>query len=132
MEAPVFFVPDRSSDEQEAEYADLAKVCNCLVPPLGKRIYSIQYKHDSVNWIATVGQTLRGKSLTQRRRGKEKYYQETSHGDPATVLAIFDASPCFMVFTDGGFASRSRTAWANPFMAGKPDHVEYFTMAAGA
>jgi hypothetical protein len=86
-------------------------------------IYSITYMHDGVEWTATVGETLRGKGYRIVRRRGQKMQIETSHGDTATVRAIFAGVP-YMVVTDG-----FRTQWANSFLAGEPRHVRYFSAA---
>ena len=53
--APPFFVPAATPDEQESVYADMAADCNRAVPDPDRRIYSITYVHDGAEWTATVG-----------------------------------------------------------------------------
>lgn len=107
-----FFVPEIEPDAQEAAYADLAKFCEHVVPD--KRVYSITFMHDSEEWTATVGESLRG----VRTKGKQKLMLS----DPATVLAIFPGYP-FKVVTN---AWAVRSAWENPFLAGNPTSITYF------
>lgn len=118
---PQFFLPHCEPDEQEEIYERLATDCHRTVP--SQRIFSISYRHDADHWTATVGAQLQG-SRTEwkgsRRKGTERTI--TLH-DPATVLAIFPGVP-YMVYTDGG---RGRTRWENPFLAGDPISVTYFT-----
>jgi hypothetical protein len=45
---------------------------------------------------------------------------------PQFVIAIFDGNRA-MVVTDCWPFGTSRSDWANPFMAGVPIRVEYFT-----
>jgi hypothetical protein len=115
-----FFVPGVSPETEEEVYAHLAKACQRPVPAVERRVYSITYVHDGIEWIATVGETLSGTGRRTVRRGGKKVEQSTSHSDPATVQAIFAGVP-YMVFTNG-----FRTAWANPFLAGEPRNVRYF------
>ena len=119
--APVFFLPGTTSDKEDALYAQFAKMCRSAVPSFDKRIYSITYMHDGVEWTATVGESLRGTGRKTVRRRGQKIEQTTSHSDPATVRAIFAGVP-YMVVTDG-----FQTRWANPFLAGKPQYVTYFS-----
>jgi hypothetical protein len=120
-EAPVFFLPGATPDTEETLYAQFAKLCRSAVPSFDRRIYSITYMHDAVEWTATVGEPLSGTGRKTVRRRGQKIEQTTSHGDPATVRAIFAGVP-YMVVTDG-----FRTRWANPFLAGKPHHVTHFS-----
>ena len=108
-EAPVFFLPDSTPDSEEVGYARLAALCGSAVPSPDKRIYSITYSHDGIEWTATVGKSLSGTSRKIVRRRGQRVEQTKSHSDPATVRAIFAGVP-YMVVTDG-----VRTQWANPF-----------------
>lgn len=127
---PVFFVPTINgvaSDEQENAYARFAHLCRCAVPAPGRRIFSITYRHDGVQWTATVGETLHGISTRTKRVRGTIVNQDMSHSDPAMVLAIFPGPPCYRVVTDSGRSAGSRTGWENPFLAGEPDEVVYFS-----
>lgn len=124
MAAPTFFLPGAKPGSEEETYAELARVCRASVPEPDKRIYSIEYAHDGVEWTATVGETLQGVERRTVRRKGQRTERTTSHGDSATVRAIFTGIP-YMVVTDG-----YRTRWANPFLAGEPRRVTYFSPPA--
>ena len=122
---PKFFIPNQSIDDQESVYAQLAKSVSVAMPVPGKRIYSIRFKHNGIDWTATVGETLTGKSTKTVGRGMSKREVSSPVSDTALVMAIFSGNP-FFVFTDSGLAQGSRSGWQNPFMAGIPNSVSYF------
>jgi hypothetical protein len=127
-EAPTFFVPSATTEMQESLYADFAKLCDRTVSDSGRRIYSIVFVHDSEEWTATVGETLRGvRHQTTKSQGTKS---QPSHpvGDPALVLAIFQGAP-FKVVTNHRIAGSVGSAWENPFLAGEPKSVTYFAVA---
>jgi hypothetical protein len=119
-QSPLFFVPGKAADEQEQVFQHLANFAGRPVP--AQRIFSIRFMHDSVEWTATVGEKLRGKR-TIVKRGRE-YVQ--SHGDEATVMAIFPNDP-YIVVTSRIPVGPDLSLWENPFMAGIPLSVLYFT-----
>ncbi len=127
---PAFFVPAATLEDQESAYADLAKLSRCAVPPVERRIYSITYTHDGEEWTATVGEHLKGvRYRTSRVRG-QKVGREQRLSDPAVVLAIFEDNPFFVV-TNHRIAENVGSRWENPFMAGRPDSVVYFSTKNG-
>jgi len=127
-ETTPFFFFFSTNDDQESVYAEFAKWCNRPVPSLEKRIYSITYYHDGDEWTATVGESLQGlRHRTTRSKGK-KIERTQQIGDPAIVLAIFSGEP-FMVVTNHNIGGNVRSAWANPFMAGKPISIIYFSVS---
>jgi hypothetical protein len=83
---PAFFLPQCLPESEEAVYAHIAETCVREVPPIGRRIYSIDFEHDGIVWTATVGEHLRGRKSV-RVRGKETV--EWNIGDPALVLQSF-------------------------------------------
>lgn len=107
-------------------YASLAKLVGVPTPPGGSRIYSITYRHDGDEWTATVGEKLHGHTVADPRARAKKRRVEKPLGDTAVVVAMFPGNP-FFVFTDSGLGAGSRSAWENPFMAGRPSSVTYFT-----
>lgn len=130
MSAPAFFVPDTDPEHVEERYAGLAKWAQRPVPPLGERVYSITYMHDGEEWTATVGEQLAGvrrKEGTSRGRRIERV---TQLADPATVLAILPGTP-YIVVTDHRTTRGVRSAWENPFMAGRPRSVTLFQNGGG-
>jgi hypothetical protein len=124
---PEFFLPAALPDKAEAYYEDAAKFCNCAAPSFEKRIYSIVFSHDGVLWTATVGETLKGIGTRTRRIRGKKVEQEMHHSDGATVLAIFAGNP-YIVMTNEGLAG-GFGQFANPFLAGEPRSVTYFSVA---
>jgi hypothetical protein len=69
----------------------------------------------------TVGRLLAGtKTWIKWRKPGVKL------SSPQLVIAIFDGNRA-MVVTDCWPFGTSRSEWANPFMAGVPIRVEYFT-----
>jgi len=124
--APRSFVPDANPGKHEEAYEELAATCGRGVPARDARIYSITYAHDGTEWTATVGEQLHGiRRRTLRSRGR-KVEREQAVSDPATVLAIFAGAPYFVV-TNAGLTSNVRSSWVNPFMAGIPKTIRYFT-----
>jgi hypothetical protein len=124
---PVFFVPAATSENQESVYAGLAKMAQTSLPPVSNRIYSITYTHDGEVWTATVGEKLKGVGYkTSRVKGK-KLERVLRLSDPAVVLAIFPGNP-YMVVTNHRIAVDVGSRWVNPFMAGVPDEVTYFSL----
>jgi hypothetical protein len=91
------------------------------VPPPGERVYSITFRHNREEWTATVRRLLTGKRtwITWRKPGVKL-------SSPQLVIAIFDGNRA-MVVTDCWPFGTSRSALANPFKAGVPMRVEYFT-----
>jgi hypothetical protein len=124
IEPRSFFIPGYPADQQEDAYARLAAWCDRPIPAKGKRISSITYGHNGEEWIATVGEVLRGirRKVTRRKRGRTEH--EIPLSDPAGVLAIFEGRP-FMVVTNKG-VGEVRSSWENPFMAGDIRGIEYF------
>ena len=128
VEAPSFFLPAATPDNQESVYSDLAQWCHRSVPSLDRRIYSITYTHDGEEWTATVGERLHGtRRRTTRSRGK-RIEQVQPVSDPAIVLAIFPGDP-FVVVTNHRIGGNVGSAWENPFFAGRPSSVTYFSVA---
>lgn len=117
---PMFFVPFVEPEDQEEAYSSLARWCGSSVPPPGERIYSISFRHDGVDWVATVGQRLRGTQLVTRGRGSKRTERPRHHGDNATIIAIFPGYP-YVVCHDN-----KRSQWANPFFAGTPTSTTMF------
>ena len=124
-EAPSFFVPGVNPEDQEEAYGDFATRCGRSLPPPEERIYSITFRHDGEEWVATVGKTLTGTGPAGFRKGK-RLAGSRELSDPATVLAIFAGSP-FLVFTNKGPAAGVKSAWENPFMAGDLQSVAPFS-----
>ncbi len=125
-EAPQFFVPEVTPDNQESVYVEFASWCGRAVPSLERRTYSIIFVHDGEEWTATVGESLRGKRFhTTRSRGM-KIERERPVSDLAVVLAIFPGIP-YMVVTNHRIGGNVGSAWENPFLAGEPKSITYFS-----
>lgn len=125
-EIPTFFVPDTTLDTQDAIYAHYAAWCVRTVPAFDTRIYSIVFVHDGQEWTATVGETLHGVHYNAITSRSKRIDRSRPVGDPAVVLAIFPGAP-FMVVTNHRIDVSVRSAWENPFLAGEPKSVTYFT-----
>jgi hypothetical protein len=96
---PTFFLPQCPPESEEAVYAQIAESCVRQVPPIGSRIYSISFEHDSIIWTATVGEHLRGRKPV---KVGNKGTVEWNIGDPALILAIFPRVPfCVMTYSNG-------------------------------
>jgi hypothetical protein len=126
--APAFFIPRTMPEAYEADYAEWAKFCGASVPSVNERIYSITFESRGEKWTATVGEILRGVSHKNRRSNLkgERFQQTTDLADPATVIAIFSGGT-FMVATNYRFAPGVCSEWENPFMAGQPESIVYFS-----
>lgn len=125
-EAPEFFVPGCEASEWEDKYTHLAKLCNAAVAPIGKRIYSITYENRGEEWIATVGEQLKGSKPSRRRAKRGEYVPPEPVSDSAVVWAIFEGIP-YTVVTNANFEPGVRSQWENPFLAGKPTKIVYFS-----
>ena len=127
---PAFFVPAAPPENQEKVYAELAKLGRCAVPLVERRIYSITYTHDGEEWTATVGEHLKGVRYRTSRVKGQKVEREQRLSDPAVVLAIFGGDPFFVV-TNHRIVGNVGSRWENPFMAGRPHSVAYFSTEKG-
>ena len=121
-----FFIPGITPDKQEEVYAKFALLCDKPVVDVTRRIYSITFVHNSEEWTATVGETLRGvRHATVRSRGK-KISRTLQLADPALVLAIFPENP-LKVVTNSHPIGVARSQWANPFLVGHITSTVYFS-----
>ncbi len=125
-EVPHFFVPEATSDTQESIYASFAAWCRSPIPSPDRRVYSITYITKGTEWTATVGECLRGTRYVTTRSHGQKNEQMQFVSDPATVLAIFEGTP-FMVVTNQGMPRGVGSVLANPFLAGHPKSIVYFS-----
>lgn len=126
-QAPAFFLPPIAhcdASEQDAAYLEIAEKCGRTVP--AQRVYSITFRHDSDYWSATVGERLTGSKTRQIGPEDNSTEPTTRLNDAATVVAIFPGTP-YLVVTDSGIISGGRTSWENPFYAGVPTSVTYFS-----
>jgi hypothetical protein len=110
---PAFFLPHCPVEHQEGSYAHMAKGCECDVPPIGKRAFSISFEHGGIVWIATVGKNLRGrKSILVKH--KETGRWRDIH-DTALVLAIFPGEPyCVVTYPGSNSHFRGMRIYAIP------------------
>jgi hypothetical protein len=121
-----FFIPEVRSDEAETLLTRFAALCKVAVPPIEERVYEIEWTHDGQDWVATVGQRLRGRRIRKRRRRHRVVETTQPLSDPATVLAILPGTPYFVV-TDARPLGDVVSAWENPFMAGQPRVARRFS-----
>jgi hypothetical protein len=102
-QAPSFFIPECSSEDQERLYTSMARDCESVaVPSVDQRIYAISYRHNGDIWFATVGQTQTGKRAIWK--GRKRTEEMINIEDPNLVLAIFPFANddlCW-VYTSGG------------------------------
>lgn len=117
---PAFFVPMVEPVKQEETYAELAQFIGASAHRPGRRIYSLTWRHDNVEWIATVGETLRGTETKKIGRGRAATYRDVHRGTSDTVLAIYSGVP-YLIAHD----NKSRY-WNMPILAGEPSRVVMF------
>lgn len=127
MTIPKFFLPAATDDVQaERQYLTFAEWAGVAAPERTARIYSIRFVHDGEEWVAAVGEALRGVKLQRKGRSRRAPIERTTPVyDPAIVLAIFPGVP-YRVVTNEGLVGRVGSRWANPFLAGAPDSVTRF------
>jgi hypothetical protein len=77
-------------------------------------------------WTATVGRLLTGTKTVRWKGRRITWRPGVRLFSPQLVIAIFDGNPA-MVVTDCWPYGTSRSERANPFRAGVPIRVEYFT-----
>jgi len=118
-ETPKFFIPGMDEAQAEKTYQEMAK--HCGADPTAARVFSITFEHDGTIWSATVGEKLRGVK-TVVKRGREIQHHKS---DDATVWAIFPGDP-YISYTSAVPTGPDRSAWVNPFMAGRPTRVQRF------
>jgi hypothetical protein len=120
-----FFLP-RAGDDEQAErlYDALAEFAGCPPAPPHERVQAIAFTHEGTQWVAEVGEELRGERRTQQLRRGE-LIEATEHlTSSARVLAVYPGTP-FTVVTDAQPITGAPSEWANPFTA-DPDRVTYF------
>jgi hypothetical protein len=120
-----FFLP-RASDDDQAErlYDALAEFAGCEPAPVDRRIRSIAFDHDGAQWVAEVGEELRGRRTTQQLRRGELIERTEHLSSTSRVLAIYPGTP-FVVVTDAQPITGAPSEWANPLFA-QPARVTYF------
>jgi hypothetical protein len=120
-----FFLPRATDDEQgERLYEALAEFAGCEPAPPGQRVRSISFAEDGAQWVAEVGEELRGRRTTQQLRRGELIERTETLSDPARVLAVYPGTP-FVVVTDAAPITGTQSTWANPFTA-RPEQVTLF------
>jgi hypothetical protein len=120
-----FFVP-RASDDEQAErlYDAFAEFAGCEPAPPGRRVQSVSFHQDGAQWVATVGEELRGERRSQQLRRGELIERTETLSSTSRVLAVYPGSP-FTVVTDAQPITSAPSEWANPFTA-EPDQVTCF------
>src|SRR5689334_6459866 len=120
-ETPAFFIPDVPPEEQEARYAEMAAFAGLGPPPMAERVYSMRFRHDGIDWTATVGRPMRGVRGEMKRIRGQRVWKETPVFDATVIAAIFPGHP-YYVFHTGG-----RSPWQNPFMCGDVGGIVRFS-----
>jgi hypothetical protein len=126
-----FFIP-RASDDEQAErlYDAFAEFAGCAPAPASERVRAITFTHEGAEWVAEVGEELRGRRTTRLlRRGEFIEHTETV-SSASRVLAVYPGTP-FTVVTDAQPITSAPSEWANPFTA-EPDTVIPFDTATSA
>jgi hypothetical protein len=77
-----------------------------------------------VEWVAEVGEELRGERTTRQLRRGELIERTETLSSASRVLAIYPGSP-FTVVTDAQPITSAPSEWANPFTA-EPDRLTCF------
>jgi hypothetical protein len=108
-----FTLPATDPARVENLYAAYAEFAGVPVPGPGERIRSIAFKQDGIDWVATIGDHIRGVGTVRRRRNGQMIDVHETYGDTATVQAIFP-SERIMIVTDGRPISDQRSYWVNP------------------
>lgn len=123
---PPFFVPDCDEADWENLYVKLALVAGRAPCDPERRIRAIDFVHDGWTWTAEVGSQLRGTIARERRVRGTTVARSEHKTDPATVLAIFPGTP-WIVVTNAWSDRKVVSYWVNPFLAGQPASVKYFS-----
>jgi hypothetical protein len=120
-----FFLP-RAGDAEQAErlYDALAEFAGCEPAPVNERVRSIAFAAGDAEWVAEVGEELRGRRTTQQLRRGELIERTEDLSSSSRVLAIYPGPP-FAVVTDAAPITGAASEWPNPFHA-TPDRVTYF------
>lgn len=120
-----FFVP-RASDDEQAErlYDALAEFAGCEPAPAAERVQSIAFSQDGADWVAEVGEELRGERTTRQLRRGELIERTETLTSTSRVLAVYPGPP-FTVVTDAQPITAAPSEWANPFTV-EPDGVTHF------
>ena len=120
-----FFVP-RASDAEQADrlYEAFAEFAGCEPAPPGERVQSVTFTQDGAQWVAEVGEELRGERTTRQLRRGELIERTETLTSATRVLAVYPGSP-FTVVTDAQPITSAPSEWANPFTL-EPDQVTRF------
>lgn len=117
---PAFFLPNVEREKQEEAYREMGQRAGAGAFDVAEAVYSISWRHDGVDWTATVGETLCGVETVELGRGRNKTFRDVPRRTDDTVLAIYPGDP-FVIAHD----SKSRT-WNWPIYAGRPSRVVRF------
>jgi hypothetical protein len=120
-----FFVP-RASDAEQAErlYDAFAEFAGCEPAPRGERVQAVAFTQDGVEWVAEVGEELRGERTTRQLRRGELIERTETLTSSSRVLAVYPGTP-FTVVTDAQPITGAPSEWANPFTV-EPGRVTWF------
>jgi hypothetical protein len=126
-----FFIP-RASDDEQAErlYDAFAEFAGCAPAPPAERVRAISFTHEGAEWVAEVGEELRGRRTTRLLRRGEVLEHTQTISSTSRVLAVYPGPPCTVV-TDAQPITSAPSEWANPFTA-EPHAVTLFDTSAGA
>ena len=124
-----FFLP-RADDAEQADrlYDALAEFAGCEPAPPGERVQSIAFTADGFDWVAAVGEEVRGERRTRQLRRGELVERTETASSGCRVLAIYPGAP-FTVVTDAQPITSAPSEWANPFTVA-PGQVTLFDRGA--
>ena len=128
---PAFFLP-RAGDDEQADrlYDALAEFAGCQPAPMGERVQAIAFVQDGFDWVAEVGEEVRGVRTTQQLRRGELIERTETSSSGCRVLAVYPGAP-FTVVTDASPITGVASEWATPFTA-QPERVTLFDRPAPA
>jgi hypothetical protein len=87
-------------------------------------VRSITFRHNGAEWVATVGEELRGERTTTHLPRGELIERRETLSSTSRVLAVYPGSP-FTIVTDAQPITSAPSEWANPFTA-EPHQIGYF------
>jgi hypothetical protein len=112
---PTFMVPGAA--EPESAWEELRQSSERIMGRSysTRKVYSITFEHDGVEYKATVGQPRQAVEYP-RTRGRRDYNRPPRrYASGNTVMAIFEGDP-FLVWEV--FTAERRSEWANPALVG--------------
>jgi hypothetical protein len=120
-----FFIPGTGNErDPEVLYSTLAAAAGCEPLPRNQRIYSIEFTHDGIDYLARVGERRHGTEWHKTRLGRpdDRRRPRRLPDSGGIVQAIFAGTPYVLWEVPGDWPSD----WENPSLIGTPRSVTYF------